>query len=79
MDRSTLRGAIDNPDESIESKWLDSAMAGALRDTITLTGVTLAALAITGFDLDVMWALIGVIGIAFFSTVVRYLMAKKRG
>lgn len=79
VDRSTLRGAIDNPDESIESKWLDSAMAGALRDTITLTGVTLAALAITGFDLDVMWALIGVIGIAFFSTVVRYLMAKKRG
>lgn len=78
VDRSTLRGAINNPDESIESRWLDAAMAGALRDTIMLTGLTLAALAITGFDLDVTWALIGVIWIAFFSTVVRYLMAKKR-
>lgn len=79
VDRSTLRGAIDNPDESVESKWLDAAMAGALRDTIMLTGLSLATLAITGFDLDVTWALIGVIWIAFFSTVVRYLMAKKRG
>lgn len=79
VDRSSLRGAIDNPNESVESKWLDAAMAGALRDTILLTGLTLAALAITGFDLDVTWALIGVIWIAFFSTAVRYFMAKKRG
>lgn len=55
------------------------AMAGALSDTIMLTGFTLAILAITGFELDVMWALIGVISLAFFSTCVRYLMAKKRG
>ncbi|MFD6897874.1 hypothetical protein ACFWB0_25495 [Rhodococcus sp. NPDC060086] len=79
VDRSTLRGAIDSPDESVESKWLDAAMAGALRDTIILTGLTLAILVITGFDLDVTWALIGVICIAFFSTAVRYLIAKKRG
>lgn len=79
VDRSTLRGALDDPDESVESKWLNAAMAGALRDTIVLTGLTLATLAITGFDLDGTWALIGVVWIAFFSTVVRYLMAKKRG
>lgn len=79
VDRSSLRGALDNPDESIESKWLESAMAGALRDTIMLTGFALATLAITGFELDVTWALIGVIWVAFFSTFVRYLMAKKRG
>lgn len=79
VDRSSLRGALDNPDESIESKWLESAMAGALRDTIMLTGFALATLAITGFEFDVTWALIGVIWVAFFSTFVRYLMAKKRG
>jgi hypothetical protein len=79
VDRSSLRGAIDKPDESIESAWLDSAMAGAFRDTIMLTGVVLAILSITGFELDVVWALIGVIVVGFFSTFVRYLMAKKRG
>lgn len=79
VDRSSLRGAIDNPDDSIESKWLESAMAGALRDTIMLTGFALAALTITGLEIDVIWALIGVIWVAFFSTVVRYLMAKTRG
>lgn len=79
VDRSSLRGAIDNPDESIESQWLETAMAGALRDTVMLTGFTLATLAITGFELDVIWALVGVVCVAFFSTIVRYLMAKKRG
>ncbi len=78
VDRSSLRGAIEKPDESIESKWLEAAMAGALRDTITLTGFALATLAVTGLELDVIWALIGVIWVAFFSTIVRYLMAKKR-
>ncbi|WP_232527820.1 hypothetical protein [Microbacterium suaedae] len=78
VDRASLQGAIDNPEESIESKWLDTAMAGALRDTIMLTGFALATLAITGFDIDALWALVGVILIAFSSTLVRYLMAKKR-
>lgn len=79
VDRSSLRGAIDKPDESIESTWLDAAMAGAFRDTIMLTGLSLAILAITGFEFDVVWALTGVLVVAFFSTFVRYLMAKKRG
>ncbi|RCK61304.1 hypothetical protein [Microbacterium sorbitolivorans] len=79
VDRSTLRDAIDRPDESVESKWLDAAMSGALRDTVMLTGLTLAVVSIAGIALDGTWALIGVIWIAFFSTFVRYLMAKKRG
>lgn len=79
VDRATLLGSINNPDESIESKWLDAAMAGALRDTIMLTGFCLAILAITDAKFDAEWSLIGVILIAVFSTSVRYLMAKKRG
>ncbi|MDQ0094990.1 hypothetical protein [Paeniglutamicibacter psychrophenolicus] len=79
VDRSSLRGAIHKPDESIESTWLDAAMAGAFRDTIMLTGFVLAILSITGFEFDVGWALTGVIVVGFFSTFVRYLMAKKRG
>lgn len=79
VDRASLRGALDNPDESIESKWLESAMSGALGDTIMLTGLTLGTLAVTRIELDAIWALTGVVWVAGFSTFVRYLMAKKRG
>ncbi|MFI9628128.1 hypothetical protein [Streptomyces sp. NPDC052042] len=79
VDRSTLQGALDKSDESIESTWLDTAMAGAFRDTIMLTGIGLAILAITGSESDAVWALIGVLFVAFFSVFTRYLMAKKRG
>ncbi|GAA2025884.1 hypothetical protein GCM10009720_01920 [Yaniella flava] len=79
VDRSTIKGAIDKPEESVESKWLNSAMSGALSDTVTVTGLGLATIAITGFDFDVLWALTGVLLIAIFSTFVRYVMAMKRG
>lgn len=79
VDRASLRGALDNPDESVESRWLDTAMGGALRDTIMLTGVALVVLAVTGFELDAVWALTAVLGVAFFSVIVRFLMAKAQG
>ncbi|MBV1781377.1 hypothetical protein KRR55_19940 [Paeniglutamicibacter sp. ABSL32-1] len=79
VDRKSLRGAIDKPDDSIESTWMDTATAGAFRDTIMLTGLGLGILSITGYELDAVWALTGVIVLGFFSTWVRYLMAKKRG
>ena len=79
VDRSSLTGALDKPEESIESTWLETAMSGALGDTIMLTGFALVTLTITGLELDAVWALIGVLWVAFSSTVVRYLMAKKRG
>jgi Ca2+/Na+ antiporter len=79
VDRTTLRGALDKPEESIESTWLDAAQAGALRDTVLLTGLTLMVLAVTRVQLDTVWTLVGVILLAGFSVVVRYLVAKRRG
>lgn len=79
VDRTTLTGAIDEPEQSVESAWLDAAMAGGLRDTILLTGAVLAILAITGLELSGTWALSGVIVVAAFSVAVRYLIARKRG
>lgn len=78
VDRSTLRGAIDKPDDSIESKWLDAAMAGAFSDIFLLVGLGVAMLAITDIKFDVIWALSGVLFIAMFSVIVRYLIAMKR-
>lgn len=79
VDRMSLEGAQDRPDESVESTWLDKATSGAFRDTITLAGLALALIAFTGWKLDAMTALIGVIFVAIVSTAIRYLVAKKRG
>ncbi|MDN5818850.1 MAG: hypothetical protein L0I94_11930 [Yaniella sp.] len=79
VDRTTIRGAVDKPEQSIESEWMEAAMAGAFRDTIMMTGLGLVALGLTGFELDALPALTGVLFIAICSTFVRYLMAKKRG
>lgn len=79
VDRSTLRGALDRPEESVESRWLESSMSGAFSDTILLAGLATAAIALTGVKLDAVWVLVAVICFAFFSTAVRYLMAKQRG
>lgn len=79
VDRLTIIDALAKPEESIESMWLDTAMAGAMRDILIITGISLTVISIFGIKFDATWALIGVILIAFFSTAVRYLMAKKRG
>lgn len=79
VDRLTIIDALAKPEESVESIWLDTAMAGAMRDILLITGVSLTVMAIAGIKFDATWALIGVIVIAFCSTSARYLVAKKRG
>lgn len=79
VERSTLRGAVDAPEESIESNWLNTAMQGAFTDTLTVSGLALAALGVTGYHLDAIWALTGVVLVAFASVTFRYLVASRRG
>ncbi|WP_261164230.1 hypothetical protein [Microbacterium sp. Marseille-Q6965] len=79
VDRRTLRGAIDKPEQSVESQWLESAQSGALTDLILMTGLALAVLSLARIRIDGTWALIGVIVIAGLSVGVRYLVARARG
>lgn len=79
VDRDTLVGAPEAPEQSVEARWLDRSMVGALLDTFTLSGLALAALTLTGSRLDATWALAAVIVVAAGSTGVRYLVARARG
>ncbi|WP_020097594.1 hypothetical protein [Microbacterium sp. 11MF] len=79
VDRNTLRGAIDRPEESVEGAWYDKAAQGAFSDILLVVGLGTAFLAITGIRIDVLIALIGVLLVAMGSFTVRYLVARRRG
>ena len=79
VDRNTLRGAIDRPEESVEGAWYDKAAQGAFSDILLIVGLGTAFLAITGIRIDVLIALIGVLLVAMGSFTVRYLVARRRG
>lgn len=79
VDSATLRGAVDRPDDSIESVWLERACAGAFRDTLVVTGLGLAIIALADFDPDAELVLGGVIVVAFASLTTRYVVAKQQG
>ncbi|WP_404313293.1 hypothetical protein LG314_05645 [Agrococcus terreus] len=79
VDRDSLRGAVDRPEDSVEGAWYDRAAQGAFSDTILVVGLATAALAITGLRIDVVVALVGVLLVAMGSCGIRYLVARRRG
>ncbi|OAH50433.1 hypothetical protein [Microbacterium oleivorans] len=79
VDRDTIRGAIDRPEESIEGAWYDKAAQGAFSDTLLITGLGTTFFAITSIRIDMLIALIGVLVVAMGSCGIRYLIARRRG
>lgn len=79
VDRASLRGALDRPEESVEGAWYDRAAQGAFSDTILVVGLATAALAVTGIRIDVVLALMGVLLVAMGSCGIRYVVARRRG
>ena len=76
--RSSIVGAVERPEESVESRWLERASIGALMDGFAMIGLGAGAIAITevnvGADVVLMalWLLLGV------DLGVRYLVQRRR-
>ncbi len=79
VDRRTLHGVLDRPEESVEGVWYNRAAQGAFSDTLLIVGLGTAFVAITGIRIDVLIALIGVLLVAMGSFSIRYLVARRRG
>lgn len=79
VDRQTLRGATPNPEQSVESAWYERAASGAFSDTLLITGLGTAALAVTGLDVPVLIPLIAVLLVSMGSFGIRYLVLQRRG
>ncbi|THJ64605.1 hypothetical protein E8P82_14630 [Arthrobacter echini] len=80
VDRSTMKGAAERPEESVEFGWYDKAAAGALGDIVVVAGITALVLSFIPdkFALDPGLLLAGVVCLAFVSVGVRYLIQRHR-
>lgn len=81
VDRNTLQGAAERPEESIESKWYDHAAAGSFTDLILVAGLgaTILAFIPGDFTVDLKLGLPAVVAVCFASFGIRYLALKRRG
>ena len=77
VDRSTLAGAIDKPEDSIESAWYEKAAAGAFGDILMVSGLGSAGFAFIQLEASVSWTLLAVVLLAILDFVARYLWLKK--
>lgn len=79
VDRSSISGAVDRPEESVESRWWDQASSGALMDGFAMIGLGAGAIALTGVEvaadtvLMALWVLLSV------DVGIRYLVARRAG
>lgn len=81
VDRNTLEGATERPDDSIESGWYEKATSGSFHDIMVVLGVTVGVLAFIPreFMVDLKIVLPAVLALCFVSTGIRYLVLRRRG
>ncbi|SEE77683.1 hypothetical protein [Ruania alba] len=79
VDRSTIRGAVDRPEESVENNWWDKATQHTLYDTFVLAGVGAAVLSLTDWEVTGAVALMVLGGLIAADVAVRYALARRAG
>ncbi len=79
VDRSTLRGAIDRPQESIESVWYDRAAIGAFHDLLPILGIGAAAFSITRVSIHTGILLTALCLVVMIDFALRYRFASREG
>jgi hypothetical protein len=77
VDRSTLAGALDRPNDSIESAWYDKAASGAFGDILIVGGLSAGGLGLAGIEAPLTWALSALVLFAMLDFAVRYLWLKR--
>lgn len=78
VDRTSLRDAVDRPDDTIEAQWLQRAQSGAFTDLLLILGLTLIAGVIVDLDVSLRIGLIVLTAFAMGDVVVRMLWLKRR-
>lgn len=81
VDRDTLEGAAERPDDSIESGWYDKAASGSFADLILVSGIASIILAFMprDFFVDLKLVLAAVVAVCFASFGIRYLVLRRKG
>lgn len=81
VDRNTLEGAAERPDDSIESGWYEKATSGSFHDIIVVLGVAALVLSFIprDFQVDLKIVLPAVLALCFVSAGIRYLVLRRKG
>lgn len=77
VDRSTLTGAMDRPEDSIESVWYEKAASGVFGDILIVGGLGSAGFAFMQLEASVSLVLLAVTLLAALDFAARYLWLKK--
>lgn len=79
VDRESLRGADDRPEESVESRWYDVSAAGSFHDLLIVCGLGTSVLFLTPLEIDGSVALLTVTVAGMLSMGARYAVNRRRG
>lgn len=79
VDRTTVRGAIRDTEETIEGRWLEKAQSGAFGDLVVVLGLGTFVVAMTGWQPSLPLVGAGLLLVAGASVAVRYALQKRRG
>lgn len=79
VDRTTLRGAVRDTEETIEGRWLERAQSGAFGDLLVVLGLGTFVVALAGWQLSLPLVGAGMLLFAGASVAVRYALQKRRG
>ncbi|WP_159618835.1 hypothetical protein [Ruania rhizosphaerae] len=79
VDRSTIRGAVDRPEETVENIWWDRATQRTLYDVVVVVGVGAAVLSLTGWEVTAVTALMALAGLIAADVAIRYVLARRAG
>lgn len=79
VERTSVRGATRNPEQSIESRWYEQATAGAFGDTMIATGLGTFVLALGGWQFSPSLVGVGVLLVMMASVIARFLILRARG
>ena len=77
VDRASLKGAVDKPEDSVESDWLRRAAEGALFDGLAMIGLGAGVIAVTRIDVPADLVLMAVWLVLVVDLGVRYLVLKR--
>ena len=78
VDRSTVTGAIDDPDETVENRWYETAATASFHALLATLGLGLALFSLLPIDVAPAAVIGGYLGLGIAVFAVRYLVAKRK-
>lgn len=75
--RSSITGAVERPEESVESRWLERASVGALMDGFAMIGLSAGAIAITQVQVSAHLVLMALWVLLSADLGLRYLILRR--